>query len=80
MSRTTSITIGSQLDHFVSGLIASGRYSSVSEVMRSALRLLEQEESQIAALRQAIQAGDDSGDSEFNLDELSQHIKAKHGV
>lgn len=41
MSRTTSVTIGSQLDEFVGQLIATGRYgSTISEVVRSALRLL----------------------------------------
>ena len=44
MARTTSVTIGPQLDNFVSKLIESGRYGSTSEVMRSALRLLEQQE------------------------------------
>lgn len=37
MSRTTSVTIGSQLDEFVGQLIATGRYGSTSEVVRSAL-------------------------------------------
>jgi antitoxin ParD1/3/4 len=80
MSRTTSITIGSQLDGFVNSLIASGRYGSTSEVVRSALRLLEQEENQTAMLRQALQAGEDSGESELTLEDIAKQVRAKHGL
>ncbi|MBN7844411.1 type II toxin-antitoxin system ParD family antitoxin, partial [Providencia rettgeri] len=51
MARTTSVTIGAQLDEFVNQLISSGRYGSTSEVVRSALRLLEVQEKQTAALK-----------------------------
>ncbi len=51
MARTTSVTIGPQLDDFVSKLIESGRYGSTSEVMRSALRLLEQQENQTSSFQ-----------------------------
>lgn len=57
MPRTTSITIGEQLDDFVSKLIDSGRYSSTSEVIRSALRLLEQQESKTEALKKRFMQG-----------------------
>ncbi|MCV5277398.1 type II toxin-antitoxin system ParD family antitoxin, partial [Escherichia coli] len=46
MARTTSVTIGESLDCFIERMIATGRYGSTSEVMRSALRLLEQQENQ----------------------------------
>ena len=44
MPRTTSITIGEHLDRFINEMIESGRYGSTSEVVRSALRLLEEQE------------------------------------
>jgi antitoxin ParD1/3/4 len=78
MARTTSVTIGSELDHFVNQLVKSGRYGSTSEVMRSALRLLELQEEQVAALKGALAAGVASGESEYSLGELAQQVKAKH--
>jgi len=80
MARTTSITIGSQLDDFIGKLIESGRYGSTSEVVRSALRLLEQQESQMAALRSAVEAGEKSGESELSLYEIAAQVKQKHDV
>jgi antitoxin ParD1/3/4 len=80
MPRTTSITIGSQLDEFVGQLIASGRYGSTSEVVRSALRLLERQESQTAALKSAIEAGERSGESPLSLRDIAERVKRQHHV
>jgi len=80
MSRTTSITIGSQLDEFVGELIKSGRYGSTSEVVRSALRLLERQEQQTAALRNAVEAGERSGESDLSLQDIAAQVKQKHSV
>ena len=41
-------------------LVLIGRYSSASEVVRSALRLLEAEEKKIKALRLALEEGENS--------------------
>jgi len=80
MARTTSITIGSQLDDFVSEMIESGRYGSTSEVVRSALRLLQDQETKSTALRAAIEAGEQSGESNLTLSDIASRIKKKHGV
>ncbi|MDF1580153.1 MAG: type II toxin-antitoxin system ParD family antitoxin [Desulfuromonadales bacterium] len=80
MARTTSITIGSQLDDFVGKLIESGRYGSTSEVVRSALRLLERQENQAAALKSAIEAGERSGESDLSLRDIAAQVKQKHLV
>ncbi|NLN57917.1 MAG: type II toxin-antitoxin system ParD family antitoxin [Gammaproteobacteria bacterium] len=80
MARTTSVTIGPQLDDFVSKLIESGRYGSTSEVMRSALRLLEQQENKTAALKQVIEAGENSGESTLSLKDIAAQVKQKHRV
>jgi len=80
MSRTTSVTIGSQLDEFILTLIKSGRYGSTSEVVRSALRLLERQENQTAALRKAVEAGEQSGESDLSLSDIAAQVKRKHLV
>ena len=80
MPRTTSITIGAQLDDFVRRLIESGRYGSTSEVVRSALRLLERQEHQMAALRSAVEAGEQSEESDSSLRDIADRVKRKHHV
>ena len=80
MARTTSVTIGSELDGFVTQLVESGRYGSTSEVVRSALRLLERQESQLTALKNAIVAGEQSGESSLTLRDIAAQVKQKHHV
>jgi antitoxin ParD1/3/4 len=61
MARNTSISLGDHFATFVDERVADGRYSSASEVVRAGLRLLEEHETKIAALRAAIDEGDRSG-------------------
>ena len=61
----SSYAIGSHFENFIRQLIESGRYSSASEVVRDALRLLEEREelreAQIKNLRRQVQEGRESG-------------------
>ena len=68
MAKNTSITLGEHFDGFISGQIKSGRYGSVSEVIRSALRLLETQETKMNALRQLLVEGEESGMADYDLD------------
>lgn len=61
MPKNTSISLGDHFDGFISKQVKSGRYSSVSEVVRDGLRLLEAQEQQRSALRKALIAGEKSG-------------------
>ncbi|MCF7979146.1 MAG: type II toxin-antitoxin system ParD family antitoxin [Chromatiaceae bacterium] len=63
MARTQTITLGDHWSEFVAGLVESGRYSTVSEVVRDSLRLLQEREaaSSLEALRQALIEGENSG-------------------
>jgi antitoxin ParD1/3/4 len=58
--KNTSISLGDYFDQFVSNQITVGRYKNVSEVVRAGLRLLEDEETKVIALRNAINQGLDS--------------------
>lgn len=79
--KNTSISLGSYFDQFVSSQVSIGRYKNVSEVIRAGLRLLEDEESKVIALRKAIQEGMDSGIAHnFNPDKHLQELKAKRKV
>lgn len=61
MNRNTSISLGTYFDNFIQSRISAGRYKNASEVVRAGLRLLEEEENKIIALKEAIQEGMESG-------------------
>jgi antitoxin ParD1/3/4 len=67
MARNTSISLGEHFDGFISEQLDSGRYGSASEVVRAGLRLLENNESKLAALRQALADGEQSGIADYSL-------------
>ena len=60
MGKNTSISLGDHFESFIQNEISTGRYSSASEVVRTALRLLETEERKIKALRLALEEGENS--------------------
>ena len=64
MAQNTSISLDDHFAEFLSREVASGRYRSASEVVRAGLRLLEDRETQLAALRAALVAGEASGEPE----------------
>ena len=61
MGRNTSISLGDHFEHFVDKKVSAGRFKNASEVIRAGLRLLEEEEAKMAALKKAITEGLDSG-------------------
>ena len=60
-----SFSIGEHFEAMIEGLVESGRYKTADDVVQSGLHLLEQQEQEreanLAALREAIQEGYDSG-------------------
>jgi len=81
MSKNTSITLGNHFEDFVQNRISAGRYKNASEVIRAGLRLLEEEEDKVAALKQAIQEGIDSGIAkDFEPERFLKDLKAQKAV
>ena len=75
MARNTSILIGEYYENFINGQIATGKYNSVSEVVRTALRQFEQEEIQTKSLIAELELGEKSGKiRNFNRTENLKHL------
>jgi antitoxin ParD1/3/4 len=60
MTRNTSILLGEYFENFINEQIASGKYNSVSEVIRAALRCFEQEENRERILVNELKKGEKS--------------------
>ena len=76
MARNTSILLGEHFEDFISTKVSSGKYSSASEVVRTALRLLEAEEQKTKDLNKALLLGEKSGlDKSFDP---KVHVKKLH--
>jgi antitoxin ParD1/3/4 len=63
MNKNTSFSIGEHFSSFIAEQVNQGRYSSASDVVRAALRLLEEQEAKLVALREALAEGEQSGPS-----------------
>jgi antitoxin ParD1/3/4 len=81
MNRNTSVSIGNYFDSFIQERISAGRYKNASEVIRAGLRLLEEEENKMIALKEAINDGINSGiASDFNPKSHLEMLKAKKNL
>lgn len=71
MAKNTSISLGRHFEGFIRRQVAGGRYGTASEVVRAGLRLLEEEDAKLAALRAALEDGERSGFAEdYSLEAL----------
>lgn len=74
----TSLTLGPHWEAFIKEQVASGRYGSASELVRESLRLLEQRETRLAALRAALIEGEESGPATpFDIEEIKREARAQ---
>lgn len=78
MRTNTSVSLGNYFENFVADKINEGRYKNASEVIRAGLRLLEEEENRVIALKKAIQEGLESGIvTNFNPEKHLHLLKAE---
>ena len=75
----TSLTLGEHWEVFIKSQIASGRYGSASEVVRDALRHMEEHEKKLQALRAHLAEGEQQiargeGIENFSMDNLIQDL------
>ena len=81
MGKNTSISLGNYFDGFVQNRLSTGRFKNASEVVRAGLRLLEEEENKIIALKNAIQEGMESGIAhDFNSEIHLKDLKSKKNL
>jgi antitoxin ParD1/3/4 len=75
----SSYTLGKHFESFVRGQLASGRYNNASEVLRDALRLMEERERKMAALDASIERGMSGIDAGrvHDLDEVCDALDAE---
>ncbi len=74
MAKNTSITLGDHFDDFVAKQIKSGRYGSVSEVIRTGLRALEDTETKLETLRELLDDGEQSGFADYSYEGIVSEL------
>ena len=79
MARNTSVALGEHFAEFIHAQVQTGRYGSASDVVRAGLRLLEEHETRVKALQDALIAGEVSGPPEpFDNEAFLKRMRAKH--
>jgi antitoxin ParD1/3/4 len=79
MAKNTSILLGEYFENFINEQVKSGRFSSASEVVRTALRMFEQEENKTKILVSELKAGEKSGMiANFDRKKALSNLHTKH--
>lgn len=71
-----NVSIGERWEKFVEKTVEEGRYSSASEVVREGLRLVEEREAKMAALRRTLEVSIERG-GDISDEELGAALEVK---
>ena len=74
MQKNTSVTLGPHYEKFIAQQVAEGRFGTASEAIRAGLRLLEEREIKLAALRRALVEGEESGPAPYSLKSILEEL------
>jgi len=78
LQKNSSVTLGEHFEKFLAHQIQSGRYGSASEAIRAGLRLLEEREAKLEALRLALIEGEESGTSDYSLQGILDDLESEN--
>jgi len=80
MGKNTSFSVGEHFMGFTEAQVSKGGYNSASDVVRAGLRLLEEQETKLAALRTMLIEGEQSGVNQLSVHDIWIAIKERNGV
>lgn len=81
MTKTTSFNLTDHFDRFITGQVESGEFGSASEVVRAGLRLLEERQVRMEALRKALIEGEESGPTgPLDMEEIKRKAREQAGL
>lgn len=79
MAKNTSILLGDYFNNFINEQVKSGKFSSASEVVRTALRMFEHEEAKKTELIIELKKGEKSGFvKNFDKETFLKSLHQKH--
>ena len=70
-----NVSIGDRWESYIEALLKEGRYGSASEIVREGLRLVEEREQKLAALRETIEASIERGGA-HSIDHVRDSVRA----
>lgn len=71
-----NVSVGERWEKWIGAMLVDGRYGSASEVVREGLRLVEEREQKLAALRETVQTSIEQGGA-FTDDEVAEAIEQR---
>ncbi len=80
MGSTTTVKLDEHLASFVRGQVSEGHFADAGEVMRAALRFMQERERDLATLRAELVKGEESGRSRIDVMDLWEQVTSKQKV